>query len=84
MLQHWPQEVQIGLPNLIDILYFSALRPIQQGHNLQHLLVTWGRLKSFFFSISALIPNVKKPLVLISIFAQIGMVEFGLKIGPDS
>jgi hypothetical protein len=29
------------------LIFFSALRPIQ-GHKVQHLLVTWGRLKIFF------------------------------------
>jgi hypothetical protein len=42
---------------------------------VQHLLVTWGRLKSFF-SISALTPSVK-PLGLISTFAPIGMLDLG-------
>jgi hypothetical protein len=53
MLEHWPQRLQIGcLPKFEGIL-FSALGPIQ-GHKVQHLLVTWGRLKSFFLAISAL------------------------------
>jgi len=38
---NWP-------PKFDGILFFSALWPIQ-GHKVQHLLVTWGRLKSFFF-----------------------------------
>jgi hypothetical protein len=29
------------------LVFFSALGPIQ-GHKVQHLLVTWGRLKIFF------------------------------------
>jgi hypothetical protein len=32
-----------------------------QGHNVQHLLLTWGRLKSVF-SLSALTPGVKRAL----------------------
>jgi hypothetical protein len=51
MLEHWPQGLQIGFPNSM-LSFFSALGPIQ-GHKVQHLLVNWGRLKSFF-SISAL------------------------------
>ncbi len=47
MLKHWPQGLQIGLPNLMVSFFLSALGPIQ-GHNVQHLLLTWGRLKSFF------------------------------------
>jgi hypothetical protein len=49
-----------------------ALGPIQ-GHNVQHSLVTWGRLKGFFFSISALTHSVK-PLGLTSTFAPIGIL----------
>jgi hypothetical protein len=56
--------LQIGLPNLM-VSFFSVLGPIQ-GHKVQHLLVTWGRLN--FFSLSALTPSVK-PLGLISTFA---------------
>jgi hypothetical protein len=73
MLQHWPQGLQIAFPNSMAIL-FSALGPIL-GHKVQHLLVTWGRLKSFF-SISAWTPSVK-PLRLISPFAPIGMLDWG-------
>jgi hypothetical protein len=48
MLEHWPPGVANWLPKLDGIL-FSALGPIQ-GHKVQHLLVTWGRLKiSFLF-----------------------------------
>jgi hypothetical protein len=43
---------------------------------VQHLFVTWGRLKSFFFSLSASIPSVI-PLGLISTFAPIGMLDLG-------
>jgi hypothetical protein len=46
MLEHWPQGLQIGFPNSI-VFFFSALGPIQ-SHKVQHLLVTWGRLKIFF------------------------------------
>jgi hypothetical protein len=54
--------------------FFSALGSTQ-GHNVQHLLVIWGRLKSFF-SMSALTLSVK-PLGLISTFAPIGMLDLG-------
>jgi len=37
--------------------FFSALGAIH-SHKVQHSLVTWGRLKTFF-SITALIPSVK-------------------------
>jgi len=37
MLKHWPHRLQIGLPNLMGIL-FTALGPIQ-GHKVQHLIV---------------------------------------------
>jgi len=72
MLEHWCQGLQIGFPNLM-VSIFSALGPIQ-GHKVLHLLVTWGRLKSFFFCISALTPSAK-PLWLISTFASIGMLD---------
>jgi hypothetical protein len=56
MLKHWPQGLQIGLPNLM-VSFFSALGPIQ-GHKVQHLLVTLGRLKRFFL-VQPLTPSVK-------------------------
>jgi hypothetical protein len=34
-------------PHKFDGILFSAFEPIQ-GHNVQHLLGTWGRLKSSF------------------------------------
>jgi hypothetical protein len=34
-------------PPKFDGILFSALGPIQ-GHKVQHLLVTWGRLRSSF------------------------------------
>jgi hypothetical protein len=46
MLQHWPQGLQIGFPSLM-VSFASALGSIQ-GHKVQRLLVTWGRLKRFF------------------------------------
>jgi hypothetical protein len=71
MIEHSPQGLQIGFPNLM-VSFSSALGPVQ-GHKVQCLLITWGRLKSFF-SISALTPSVK-PLGLISTFAAIGMLD---------
>jgi len=45
-------------------VFFKALGP-RQGRKVQHLLVTWGRLKGFFLNISALkMPN-GKPLGMI-------------------
>jgi hypothetical protein len=45
MLEHWLEGLQIGFRNLM-VSFFSALGPIQ-GHKIQQLLVTWGRLKTF-------------------------------------
>jgi hypothetical protein len=45
MLEHWPQGLQIGFSNWM-LSFFSALQSMQ-GHKVQHLLVTWGRLKIF-------------------------------------
>jgi hypothetical protein len=67
----WPQGLQIGFPNFM-VLIFSPLGPIQ-GHKVEHLLVTWGRLK-FLFPTSVLTASVK-PLGLISTFASIGMLH---------
>jgi hypothetical protein len=61
-------------PSIFDGIRFSASGPVQV-HNVQHLLVTWGRLKSLF-SISALTRGVKH-LGLISTFAPIGMLDLG-------
>jgi hypothetical protein len=47
MLKHWPQGLQMWPPKLDGIL-FPPLGPIQ-GHKVQHLLITWGRLKRIFF-----------------------------------
>jgi hypothetical protein len=57
-------------PPKFNGILFPALGPIQ-GHEVQHLLVTWGRLKRFFL-LPALTPNV-----LISTFAPIGMLDLG-------
>jgi len=71
MLEHWPQGLQIGFPNWM-VSFFKPWGQIH-GHKVQHLLVTWGTLKSFF-SIPVLTPSVK-PLGLISTFAPIGMLD---------
>jgi hypothetical protein len=55
-------------------MFFPTLGPLQ-GHKVQHLLVSLGRLKRFFSS-STLTPNVKF-LGLISTFAPIGMFVLG-------
>ncbi len=62
-------------PSKFDGILFSRLGPIQ-AHKAQHLLILRGRLKSFFFPISALTLNVK-PLGPISTFAPIGMLDLG-------
>jgi hypothetical protein len=67
MLEHWPPK--------FDGIFFLTLRLIQ-GHKIGHLLITWGRLKSYFLPISTLTPIVK-PLGLISTFAPIGMLDLG-------
>jgi len=72
MLEHWPQGLQIGFPNWM-LSFFSPLGPTQ-GHKVQHLLVNWGRLKSFFFLFQPLTPSAKQ-LGLISTFAPIGMLD---------
>jgi len=68
---HWPPpRVANWLPKFNGTPFLQPWVPIH-SHKVQHLLVTWGRLKSFFFSILALTSSVK-PLGLISIFASIG------------
>jgi hypothetical protein len=56
MVTHWPPRVA-NWPPKFDGIYFPALGPIQ-GHKVEHLLVTLGRLKRIFFS-SALTPRVR-------------------------
>jgi hypothetical protein len=87
MLKHWillnagTLALRVAnWPPKFDGILFSALGPIR-GHNVQHLLVTWGRLKSFFMS--ALTPSAK-PLGLISNFCINRNAGFGLNIHPDS
>jgi hypothetical protein len=62
-------------PPKLDGILFLSFGGQYKAIKVQHLLVTWGRLK-FFFSISALTPRVK-PLGLISTFAPIGMLDLG-------
>ncbi len=78
MLEYWPQGLQIvyyfpclifsqiGLPNLM-------LSFFQPWEHPQHLVVTWGILKSFFFYFS--LDSDVKPLGLISTFALRGMLD---------
>jgi hypothetical protein len=73
-------RVATWLPKLHGML-FLALGPIK-GHKVQHLLVTWGRLKRIFL-ISALAPSVK-PLGADFNFCTNRNAWFGLNIGPDS
>jgi hypothetical protein len=47
MLEHWLEGLQIGFPDSM-VWFFSALGPTQ-GHKIQQLFVTWGRLKTFSF-----------------------------------
>jgi hypothetical protein len=54
-MQHWPPRVANSPPRL-DGIYFPALGP-KQGHKVQHLLVTLGRLKRIFTS--AVTPRVR-------------------------
>jgi hypothetical protein len=53
------------------VSFLQPWGPIQ-SHKVQHLLVTWGRLK--ISSISALTPGVKG-MGLISTFVPIGMLD---------
>jgi hypothetical protein len=61
MLEHWAPHPKVAnwLPKFHSI-FFSVLGPIQ-GHKVEHLLVTWGRLKRLF-SISALTPCPLGPI----------------------
>jgi hypothetical protein len=85
MLEHWSQGLQIGLPNLMVPFFSSFFQPwgvIQGGYQVQHLLVTWGRLKSFF-STSALTLYLKAFRADFN-FCTNRNAGFGLNIGPDS
>jgi len=58
MLKHLAPRVANWPPKFADGILFPDLGPIQ-GHKVQHLLVTLGRLNFYFFSSSALTPSVK-------------------------
>ncbi len=59
MLKHLAPRVANWPPKFADGILFPDLGPIQ-GHKVQHLLVTLGRLNFlFYFSSSALTPSVK-------------------------
>jgi len=47
-----------------------------QGHNVQHLVLTWGQMEEFF-PMSALTPGVKPLGLISSTFAAIGMLDLG-------
>jgi hypothetical protein len=47
MIEHSPQGLQIGFPNLM-VSFSSALGPIQ-GHKVQCLLVNLGQIEKIFF-----------------------------------
>jgi hypothetical protein len=74
MLKHALAPRVANWPPKFHGILFPALGPIE-GHKVQHLLVTLGRLKRFFSSL-ALTPSVK-PLGLISTFVSIGMLDLG-------
>jgi hypothetical protein len=74
MLKHWPPRVANWPPKFDGILFLKPWGPTK-AIKVQHLLGTWGRLKSGFFSISALTLSVKA-WGLISTFAPIGMLDF--------
>jgi hypothetical protein len=74
------QGLEIGLPNSM-VSFFQALGPIQ-GHQVQQLLVTLGRLKRFFAS-SGLTPSVK-PWGADFNFCTNRNAGFGLNIDPHS
>jgi hypothetical protein len=61
----WPWDLPEMLgtlaPRVANDILLPALGPIQ-GYKVQHLFVTWGRLKRFFFSILALTRLLVKPL----------------------
>jgi hypothetical protein len=72
MLEHWPQGLQIGLPNLM----VSFFQPWSQYKTIKfRIYLYWGQIGKFF-SISALTPSVK-PMGLISTFASIGGLDLG-------
>jgi len=83
MLEHWPRGPKLGLPNLMVVLFVRALGPIQ-GHKVQHLLVTWGQIEKFFFSLSAVTPSVKALARAGFNFCTNRNAGIGLNIGPDS
>jgi len=60
MLEHWlaPPGAANWPPKFDGILFWEPWVQYK-AHEVQHLLVTWGRLKSFFFSLSAFTPSVK-------------------------
>jgi hypothetical protein len=60
MLEHWPQGLQIGLPNLM----VSFFEPWGQYKASSAFISRLGQIEKFFFSLSALTPSVKRALVV--------------------
>jgi hypothetical protein len=61
MLEHWPQGLQIGLPNLMVILFF--FQPWGQYKAMKlSIYYNLGQIEKFF-PISALTPSVKRALL---------------------
>ncbi len=83
MLEHWPRGPKLGPPKFDGNPFLRALGPIQ-GHKVQHLLVTWGQIEKFFFSLSALTPSVKALSRAGFNFCTNRNAGIGLNIGPDS
>jgi hypothetical protein len=46
MLEHWPQGLQIGFPNLMVSFFHQPWGQIQ-GHKVPHLLVTRAQIERF-------------------------------------
>jgi hypothetical protein len=47
MLEHWLEGLQIGFPNSMGIVCFQPWGQYK-AIKVQQLLITWGRLKTFF------------------------------------
>ncbi len=90
MLQHWPQRVANWLPKFNVILFFfflfSFFQPWGQyiALKVQHLLVTWGQIEIFVFSISTLTPSQCKALWADFNFCTNRIASFELNLGLES
>jgi hypothetical protein len=77
MLKHWPQGLQIGLPNSMVCLF----QPGGQYKAINSAFISnFGQIEKIFSS-SALTPSGKL-LRLISTFAKIGMLDLGWTWAP--